>query len=201
MEDISSSMSERIRTFLQNDPVAKSIEFPCLSHLLRRNWVYRPSDYYTVSELFGVGKVQIYIDPEVDAGSYFNAADGKTGDFLLLAPTVANNLQQWLSVVVHECTHMVQDYKKMRLTRQEFEMDAHFAQALYRVRSANKADKAAGEALTYFDIAAKEYDDDPDYLPSMAFRKYRHKLRSCLNSGYGHAEDYTKKKRLDGVIL
>ena len=199
--DLTETIGAVMKKFLESDQFVKKLEFPCITHLARRNWFYRPSDYYTVAQCIGVGKVQVYEDAETDNAAYFNLSDGKTGDFFLLAPHVAQNIHQWMSSLVHEATHMIQDYKKMKLTLQEMETDTHFAQALYRAHLLGRVDKANSHALTYFDIAAQEYVKDPDYLKSMAFRKYRFKLLSSLIMGYGHKQNFTNRIRLDGVIL
>ena len=83
-----------------------------------------------------------------------------------------DDLDRYWSVIVHEITHMIQDYKRMKVTRRDMELDAHFAQALYRKRSkATKAtDKANSDALWRFDDEAQKYIDDSDYLWSRKFR-------------------------------
>ncbi|MEL6110320.1 MAG: hypothetical protein AAFU85_30295 [Planctomycetota bacterium] len=136
----------------------------------------------------------------MNRAAYGNKNDGKTGDVLMLECHLHDHLGSYWSVVVHEMTHMIQDYKRMRVSRRDMEMDAHFAQSLYRKRSKG-VDKANSEAVWKFDPIAQSYIDDDDYLNSIAFRMQRGKLRSSLNFHYGKHSDLTKKKRQDGVIF
>lgn len=144
--------------------------------------------------------MSVYRTNRVNRAAYGNKNDGKTGDVLMLECHLHDHLGSYWSVVVHEMTHMIQDYKRMRVSRRDMEMDAHFAQSLYRKRSKG-VDKANSEAVWKFDPIAQSYIDDDDYLNSIAFRMQRGKLRSSLNFHYGKHSDLTKKKRQDGVIF
>ena len=157
-----------------------------------------PSDYSAVAASIGPGKVQVYEDPTSDDPGYFNAP---TGDFFLLPVGYTDKLEMNLDVLVHEATHMVQDDKRLRLSRLEAEMDAHFAQALYRVRSGKKFASSALQLIP-FEIAATEFADNPKYMLGGAFRRLREEMRGGIIKAYMHKhDDLGKKTRLDGVTL
>lgn len=200
-EDVTTTIGMEIRKFLKSPHNVQFLNFPCLNRLTNKSFAYRPSDYFAVADCIGLDKVAVYRTNRVNRAGYGNKNDGKTGDVFLLACDVADNLVENLSIIVHEATHMIQDFKKLKITRQEMEMDAHFAQSLYRVKTKCKTDKANSNALMYFDPAAENHVNDSGYLKSNAFRRARGKLRSVIVEDYGHLPDLTKKVRQDGIIF
>lgn len=196
--DVTSTAGARLVSFLQGDPIVKGLEFPSVNRVLWGKWRYRPSDYSAVAPSIGPGKVQVYEDPTSDDPAYFNAP---TGDFFILPVGYTDKLDLNLDVMVHEATHMVQDSKRLRLTKLEAEMDAHFAQALYRVRSGKTFSLPALQLIPFI-IAAKEFAADAKYMLGGEFCRLRETMRSAIIEAYMHKhDDLTVKKRLDGVIL
>lgn len=200
LTDVTNSVGEQIKKFLQSDTVVQGLDFPCLSRRLKMNWAYTGQDYFEVAKLISPTKVGVYTSPKVETAQYFNKGDGKTGDFFVLNPSVANSISQYWSVVVHEATHMIQDYKKMKVSRQEMEMEAHFAQGLYRVKAKHKADKASSAALTAIQEHAAAYHNDKRYLKVFGFDLIRQKMMKAIVGGYGSKPDFLERKQLDGVI-
>lgn len=201
MLEVTYLLSYTIRKLLESDPAVKSLTFPCLSRTTNRQYEYRPSDYFTVAGLIRSGKVDIYETETVDAGAYGNRTTGRKEDLFLFTQKVVDNVESYLSVIVHEATHMIQDYKRLKVSRMEMELDAHFAQALYKLRTPHRVDNAKSTALAHFEHPAEQYDEDRDYLRSHAFRKFRPTLEAAIRADYGHHSDLTVRKQLDGVVL
>lgn len=194
--DVTSTAGARLAAFLQNDGIVKGLEFPSLNRVVWSKWRYRPTDYSEVASSIGPGKVEVYEDPTRDDPGY---ASSSKGDSFLLPAGLGDKLDANLDVLVHEATYMVQDYKRRRLSRLEAEMDAHFAQALYRVRSGKTFGPPALQLIPFI-VAAKEFADDASYMLSRAFRKLRDEMRSGVIGVYMYKyDDLDVKTRLDGI--
>lgn len=207
VRDVSATLGPKISGFLTSDVHVASLKFPPLRRTSVGNKRYLPSDYLAVGLNIGRHKVEVY-ETRVDYkwhASYFNSAHA---DAVLLTPKVTACLTKYLDVIVHEATHMAQDYKRERISMLEQEVDAKFAQALYLLRSGRSL---AGLPIDLA-IAAEFFDEDPDYLESNSFRwKKLPTIESALIAEYSKvvknkcgkfdAKEFQRAKRLDGVTL
>ena len=113
---------------------------------------------------------------------------------------VVNDIVGHHDVLVHEATHMIQDTKKLKISMFEMEMDAHFAQALYLVKTKQKHlfYKRAVQLMA-FKAPAEDYANNSKHLTSWAFRKQKQIMKSELCKAYYGYKDFDKAVRLDGL--
>ena len=122
-------------------------------------------------------------------------------------------------VVVHEVTHMIQDFKRMKLSKIEWEMDAYFVEAVYLAR-ATKLDgyPRLADFPTLKDVA-KEVAENDGLMLKRGFSDQRDAIREEVGAqlvieeqGYlflagdvdGEDPDKTRERlgerhRMDGV--
>jgi hypothetical protein len=207
IRDVSATLGPKISGFLTSDIHVASLKFPPLRRTSVGNKRYLPSDYLAVGLNIGRHKVEVYetrIDYKWHA-SYFNSAQA---DAILLTPRVTACLSKFLDVIVHEATHMVQDYKRERISMLEQEVDAKFAQALYLLRSG----RSLAALPVDLAVAAEIFVDDPGYLESNHFRwKSLPKIEGTMITEYSQVvknkcgkfddKEFKRAKRLDGVTL
>jgi hypothetical protein len=207
VRDISSTIGAKISGFLTSDVHVASLKFPPLRRTNVGNKRYLPSDYLAVGLNIGRNKVEVYETREDYKwhAMYFNSSQA---DAILLTPKVTACLTKFLDVIVHEATHMVQDYKRERISMLEQEVDGKFAQALYLLRSGRSLSALPIDLA----IAAELFDEDPDYLESNHFRwKKLPTIESSLIAEYSKvvknkngtfdAKEFQRAKRLDGIAL
>lgn len=207
VRDVSSTIGPKISGFLTSDVHVATLKFPPLRRTNVANKRYLPSDYLAVGLNIGRKKVEVY-ETKVDYkwhASYFNS---EQADAILLTPKVTACLSKFLDVIVHEATHMVQDYKRERISMLEQEVDAKFAQALYLLRSGRSLSGLPVDLA----ISAEIFDEDPDYLDSHNFRwKKLPTIESALIAEYSKVvknkngtfdlKEFQRAQKLDGVTL
>lgn len=182
----------QIANFLQHDGTLKKFKFPRL-HL--PNVVgYKPKHYEEIGQKIANKKIGVFFAEGNIPGAkaFYNV---KSNCLYLTSATKALNTPEHWSTIAHEATHMIQDLKKWRMTMQEMEADAHFAQALFLHY---KKSFLSGGTMQSFNTAAKHYanGDKGDFkkkcqsMIAEAGAKYHGK------SGY---DDMYIKKRQDGI--
>ena len=206
--DVTDSTGKEMSSILKNNCKIKKLEFPSVTHPRYKSWRYTPGNFETVAKHIGLneGQVRVYSSKQSKNSSYWNVQKKNRRDdttspteFFMLKDKVANSLKSFIDVLVHESTHMIQDYKRLKMSIVDAEMDAHFAQALYLVR-ANETAKDNSLQLPPFIEAAKAYDADADYLTSRAFKKQKRFMCSRIVDQYKKAGvDITKRTRMDGL--
>jgi hypothetical protein len=211
VRDVTETFGPTMARYLRSDGVVKNLRFPRLRFPLLRSYGYSPSDYHWIADHIGPGKIEVYETrrDELFRGKYVSLGEL---NFFVLTPSVTIAPLASMDTIVHEATHAIQDWKKMRASLQDMELDAHFAAALYFVQSGKDA-SAAALHLARFIIAAKAYNADARYLRSLEFRKARGKLESEILTHYrdmnGIIDDtfdpqawvtaFQRRRRLDGV--
>lgn len=212
VRDVTADYAETIKNLLVSDPFIPKLRFPRLRFPALEGLGYCAEDYKAIAKMIAPDRIEIY---ETRNDELFNAKYASYGDmnFYVLTPkiTVAPSLS--VRILVHETTHAIQDWKKWRESSLDREVDAHFAEALYLVKSKKAHEAKSDMGMTYFMIAAEEYDNDPKYLASNGFRKIREKMRTEIFQHYQFmssllvsnfdAEEFGKKfrkrQRLDGI--
>jgi hypothetical protein len=195
LTNISDTVGKELIRFLTSNNIVVTMKFPSVNHPRRGSWNYRPTDYRAVAGCIGSNKVRVYSAKINQRAQYWNV---EGGDFFVLSPSVANNIHANRDILLHEATHMAQDYKRMQLTDLEAEMDAHFAQALFLVR-AKLQHLAKAVVLPPFITAAEEFNDDRDYMLSKEFRDQRDIMRTAVRSNT--RKDLNTKRKLDGITV
>ncbi len=167
VREVGGKLGSKIACFLKSDKRISEIAFPVLRRFNPTKKGYGPCGYRDVGSLIGQGRVAIY-ETRHDQKWEAMYHSSKAGDSLVLTPRVANNLNgpSALGSILHESTHLVQDWRGMRMSLLEAEIDAHFAEALFLIRGGHSL---AGSYLN-LEAAAEIYNDDSDYLSSRRFR-------------------------------
>jgi hypothetical protein len=188
----SQEIVKKIAYFLQTGPILDHFEFPRL-HLPNLRG-YKPEYYRTIGGLIRAGTVPVYIDE--------GAIEGATGFYELganrlnlTASTAKLNTPEHWSSVVHEATHMIQDWKKWRMSLAEMEADAHFAQALFMHY---KGASFGGGLLYVFATAAKTFASGD----KKGFKRKIGEMCLRVNEKYRDKKGYEnmhKKTRQDGI--
>lgn len=188
----SKEIVDKIAGFLETGPILNHFAFPRL-HFPNING-YSPGDYRTMGALIRAGTVPVFIDEGAikDATAFYQP---KTNRLNLTKGTASLNTPEHWSTVVHEATHMIQDWKKWKISLREMEADAHFAQALFMHY---KGASFGGGLLHVFASAAqafasgnkKGFKNRIDEMNLRVSEKYRYK------PGY---ENMFTKSRLDGI--
>lgn len=207
MTDVTATWAPKIAEILTTNKIVATLDFPSLTFGHR---AYAASDYRRVGGVMAGGKIEVYSE----TGGKFKASytNAKGGDHFVIntehfdAATFRDDPAQ-IAVIVHESTHMVQDDKRLRMSNCEREMDAHFAQALYLVRAGAPKLFDKFYAMKIME-AAEEYETDPTFRNSSAFRKLRDAARASINEHYQYnmmgqngydPNAFNKVERWDGL--
>jgi hypothetical protein len=207
MTDVTATWAPKIAMILTTNDIVETLDFPSLTFGHR---AYAASDYRRVGDVMGRGKIEVY----AETGGTFKASytNAKGGDYFVIntehfdAATFSKDPAQ-IAVIVHESTHMVQDDKRLRMSNCERELDAHFAQALYLVRAGAPELFDKFYAMKIME-AAQEYEADPRFRYSGAFRKLRDAGRASINEHYQYnmmgqngydPNAFNKVERWDGL--
>jgi hypothetical protein len=181
-----------IAEFLMTGPILDHFEFPRLHYPNIPG--YKPEYYRKMGLLIKEGTVPVYVDEDApkNAAAYYQ----QKGNRLYLAKETAKlgTAERW-STVVHETTHIIQDWKKWKLSLAEIEADAHFAQALFMHY---KGAAFGGDFLTVYAAAAKAYasGDKKEYKKLIGEMYLRVNEKYKDKDGY---ENMQKKTRTDGI--
>jgi hypothetical protein len=192
MQDVTGIWAPTIAGFLIGDSIVACLDFPSLMPLHR---AYKGTDYAEMGRTIRRGNIEIKTEALPKAAWRAAYVDHPGGDFLKfntekvwpgkLASAPADDKQRLNTAanVVHEVTHMIQDWKRMRLSIVEREMDTHFAQALYLVRVGAEDVWDKSYALHAL-IAAQNFANDDGYLRSADFRRIRGTVASEIREHY-----------------
>jgi hypothetical protein len=211
VEDVTSTTGATMKTFLTKNTFVLGLNFPRLrlaSQGLRDG--YSGADFAEVGREIGVNKIEVYVSDISHPASYASAEDG---DFFVLSQSLHSAFNVDRHVIVHEACHAIQDWSQWRCSRLDREVDAHFGQALFLVRSGDeKTASMIPPRLVPFLSAARQYNADAGYLKSFAFRKVLNKLEHEIFMDYQYtaqakdpyfdpdqfAKDFNKRRREDG---
>jgi hypothetical protein len=168
---------------LRSAPVP-SLRFPRL-HLPALKG-YFGADYQDIADRIRLNGIEVY-ESRLDSDELgWNAKYVSWGDlnFFIVTPSVVATPLLYMDTIVHEATHAIQDRNKWRMSPLDNEVDTHFAEALYLVRSGQEKEAKINLVMTRFLIAAKEYNANPRYLTSISFRKLRREMRNDVAQHY-----------------
>lgn len=187
MEDITTTVGESIRTFLTKNLIVQNLKFPRL-RFARLGWVdgYSGDRFAEVGREIGPSKIEVYSYPIGNPARYASSEDG---DFFVVDPEVAVAFDLDKHVYVHEACHAIQDWSRWRCSRQDREIDAHFGQALYLVRSGDEKTAILPPRMGYFLDAAREFDADAKYLKSTGFSATLRKLEHEIYIDYQYSAE------------
>ncbi len=150
-----------------------------LSRLTR---TYDGWDYRHAGNIIGRCRIEIY---EVIGAEFVGrySRDARHDHFEFDREDLPAGPLAMAGVVVHEVTHMIQDFKRMKLSKIEWEMDAYFVEAVYLAR-ATKLDgyPRLADFPTLKDVAKEVAENDGLMLKrgfsTSAMRSARKSVRS-----------------------
>lgn len=182
----------QIAYFLQHGGILKKFNFPRLH--LPNVAGYKPKYYEEIGQKIANKKIGVYVAEGAIAGAkaFYNV---DSNCLYLTSATKALNTPEHWSTIAHEATHMIQDLKKWKMSMQEMEADAHFAQALFLHY---KNSFLSGGTMQTFNIAAK-------YFAEGDKKEFKKKCQSMIaeagakyhgKKGY---DDLYIKKRQNGI--
>jgi len=181
-----------IAEFLMTGPILDHFEFPRLHYPNVAG--YKPEYYRKIGLLIKEGTVPVFVDEDApkNAAAYYQP---KANRLCLAAGTAKLGTAERWSTVVHEATHVIQDWKKWRVSLSEMEADAHFAQALFMHY---KGAAFGGDFLTVYAAAARAYasGDKKEYKKLIGEMYLRVNEKYKDKEGY---ENMLKKTRADGI--
>ncbi len=188
----SEEIVRKIADFLQNGPILNHFAFPRLHYPNVAG--YKPEHYRIMGGLIRAGTVPVLIDESAPEGAV--AAYQPESNRLLLTKTTAklNTPEHW-GTMTHEATHMIQDWKKWKVSLKEMEVDAHFAQALFMHY---KGASFGGALLAKFATAAKAYASGD----KKTFKNLIPKLELAVHEKYQNKKGYEnmlKREKRDGI--
>jgi LysM domain len=212
VRDVTETFGAEMARLLRSDSALRTLDFPRL-HLPRMKGYIGP-DYADIARRIHLDGIEVY-ETRKDSGLGFHAKYESYGDLnhFIVRPSVTATPLLYMTTIVHEATHAMQDRNKWRMSGLDNEVDAHFAEALYLVRS-RKEEAKIDLRMTRFNIAAEEYDADENYLKSIGFIEFRRKLRhditehyAFMNSTFGGPnfkhekwlKEFRRKKRWNGI--
>lgn len=213
VRDVTEPFGKELANLINNAPHLNELAFPRLQLPALKKCGYAPDDYRTIASLIGPNRIEVYETREFDMpflGKYYSYASLTA---FIVTPSLRVAPGLCMSTIIHETTHAIQDWKKWRMSEQDTEVDAHFAEALYLILN-NKENEVADEPVInkYVDVA-KSYRSDEGYLTTLEFRRLRRDLRDVVHKHYKmmkstfqdqfDPKDFDKKfrrrKRLDGI--
>lgn len=166
-----------IANFLQTGGYLQNFKFPRIKY---PNWPgYNPELYAEIGRRIGSGRIPIFLrEGNIEGAKAFYNLTGN--ELNLTSATKPLNRPSHWGTIVHEATHMIQDMKNWRMTKQEMEADAHFAQALFLHYKGTQLESGLLQA---FNMAArhfangdkKEYKKKFSLMLSQAGAKYHGK--------------------------
>ena len=213
VRDVTEQFGPEMAKLLRSDAHLPTLAFPRL-HLPRMRG-YLGTDYADIAKRIHLGGIEVY-ETRKDEGLGFHAKYESYGglNHFVVRPSVTATPLLYMSTIVHETTHAIQDRNKWRMSELDDEVDTHFAEALYLVRSRKEHEAENDLRMTRFMIAAREYKADEGYLKSISFLKLRREMRhdvtehyAFMNSIFGGGDfdrekwlkDFRRKKRWDGI--
>ncbi|QDU75557.1 hypothetical protein Pan97_25900 [Bremerella volcania] len=183
---------DQIAHFLQHGGIVKKFNFPRL--YLPNLPGYKPKYYEEIGQMIASKRIRVYEGNGEIPGAKAFYKMGSNCLYLTSETKPLNTPDHW-STIAHEATHMIQDMKKWRMTMQEMEADAHFAQALFLHY---KNGFLSGGLMQTFTSAAKDF-------AAGNMREFKKKCQAMLgeagNKYYGK-KGYEKlyiKERQDGI--
>jgi hypothetical protein len=192
MQDVTSVWAPTIAGFLIGDDIVAGLDFPSLTPLRRD---YRGTDYQEMGHVIRRGNIELKAAELPTAKWRAAYVDHPEGDFLKFntdkvwpAALGSEKFDRKLRLntaanVVHEVTHMIQDWKRMWLSLVQREVDAHFAQALFLVRA--KADDVWDKTYALHTlIAAQNYEADKRYLHTAHYRSIKGDMAAEIREHY-----------------
>ena len=209
--DVSTTLGSTLAKVIYGEYlVLKNLSFPWLRFPALTKDAYSGPDYSEIALRLSTATLRVWLTRE---DHNFAASYDWEKNHFVVTPELAGEPGRFTATIVHEVTHAVQDMKKWRMSPTDMELDAHFAQALFLVRSGRESESHANLRLVRFVIAAKEYIADPRYLQSMSFAQFREKLKLDVELEYVFRlqqlypdrdtediqNDLRKRQRLDGV--
>lgn len=212
VKEVTAGLGKTLSGMLLADYHLGVIRFPRLRFPRINPDAYQGGDYHTIAKKVADKKVRVWETRNDHGFVAFYQPESKKYHFVV-TPKLAKCPTKHFGTVVHECTHAIQDMKGWRMSPSEMEVDAHFAQALYLIRAGREDETYSNSRLTRYVIAANAFNDDPRYLKSFDFARYREKMRIDVEQDYVrkiHAlepsrtpeeirEEFRKRTRLDGV--
>ena len=186
MEDVTATVGASIRAFLTKNLTVQNLKFPRL-RFAQLGWVdgYSGERFAEVGREIGPSKIEVYSYPIGNPARYASSEDG---DFFVVDPEVAVAFELDKHVYVHEACHAIQDWSQWRCSRQDREIDAHFGQALYLVRSGDEKTATLPPRMALFLDAARDFDADSKYLKSLRFHKMLRKMEHEIYMDYQYSE-------------
>lgn len=182
-----------ISTFLQTGGILKKFTFPRIH--LPNIAGYKPEYYADIGRRIAKGEIEVVLaQGSIEGAKAFYEIDGTPRLNLTEATRDLNTPEHW-STIVHEATHMIQDMKRWRMTLQEMEADAHFAQALFLYY---KNVKSSSSYMFEFERAAKAFAENE----LKEFRSRCAKMKAAISNKYDGEngyEDLYEKRRMNGI--
>ena len=194
--DTTAICAPKIATFLQQNKVVSTLNFPSLARLV---YAYHPYHYRRAGKIIAGGGIEIYHTSEDGGAAYETLAESSF--------TFGAAVNDWNrnGAVVHEATHMVQDMRKLKLSEVEMELDAYFAQALYHVRD-RSVEVFLSTVPPFVGVPmadlAQDYEERGRYILSKEFKERRDQIRGALVHNYKNilkVADADVRTRLDGI--
>jgi hypothetical protein len=213
VRDATDGFSPKLKKLLIDDDLVRKLSFPRLHH--PRMAGYSGTEYLEIAKRIGRDKIEVY-ETRRNPGMGGEAKYKSYGalNFFVVTPTLTDFPKDYTPTIVHEATHAIQDKNKWRMSSLDNEVDAHFAEALYFLRSGREWELKNDKVMEDFLTAAREYDRDPDYLKSLKFHKLRRDMRSAISAHYAKMavifgngnfdekelkRDFRRKNRWNGV--
>jgi LysM domain len=213
VRDVTETFGPKMAKLLRSDPHLRTLAFPRLHRPRMRG--YSGADYADVARRIHLDGIEVY-ETRKDSGlGFFGKYDSHGGlNYFMLRPSVTATPLLYMTTLIHEATHAIQDRNKWRMSELDDEVDTHFAEALYLVRSRKEHEAKTDLRMTRFMIAAREYDADERYLTSIDFIKLRREMRHDVTEHYAFMnsifagpgfdreawlKDFRRKKRWDGI--
>lgn len=210
--DVSDTVGVQISQLMDRDAVARNLAFPRSQFPALKCSGYQGEHYEEMGRRLGSGNIWTLQTEEIPSMARY-ISYGASISILLLRPLAAETPLLAMSVILHELTHAIQDWKKWRLSPLDEEVDAHMAEALYMVRT-NSYERADTETFfKEFLEAAEAFDGNAGYFRTRAYRKTREKfrqdiyqhyemMRSTLTDNFDPIEfekQFSKRRRRDGM--
>jgi hypothetical protein len=219
-QDATAVWGPKIASFLMSDINVARLDFPSLAALRRP---YSGMDYVHMGHVIAGGRIEIATEfggsmgralmsyrrignSQINVNSKYCHPGLLRPGFTSKDPKARTQDDvarlQTAAVLVHEITHMIQDWKRMWMSPLEREVDAYFAKALYLVR-VGADDLWPNGFANHAMIAAKFYHEDSGYLRSSAFRRMHAEVSKEIREFYTGKVDYKldPRSRGDGLNL
>ncbi len=211
---VTASFGAEMSRIVFKDPHIGKLNFPRINFPGLRFLNYTPEDYYTIARNIKPDAIEVFEKKHeslTERGKYISF-DSEHGYFLFTPSVIEFPLLE-VPLFVHEITHAIQDWKRVRESRTDNEVDGWFAKAIYMAAAGMQAE--GDPIMSVFLPIAQEFlnnkksdkeEKQEDKKNIKLLKERRKDLRGAILQHYPEAanasvREFNRMRRWDGMSV